>query len=190
MQRVWFGSQAFASAREFNANIGAWNTVSVQDLSSVCADYGRRRALQRARSAGLPCCGTAVVRIADACVPTVTPMCASVFACAFRFARTRIRAANVQALSIGVDRVRFGSQVFSGAVAFNANIGAWNTASVTTLSGVCAAFGRRREPAAGALGRSPMRRGRGAPAAPPMRARACARTRTGPRLRGRPRMYV
>ncbi len=30
-----------------------------------------------------------------------------------------------------------GSQAFSSASAFNANIGAWNTASVTTLSYVC-----------------------------------------------------
>jgi hypothetical protein len=69
---------------------------------------------------------------------------------------------NVRALSVGVDRVRFGPQAFSvpsQLSAFNANIGAWNTASVTTLSYVCADFGRRREPAAGALGRSPMRRG-------------------------------
>ncbi len=38
----------------------------------------------------------------------------------------------------------FGAQAFQGATAFNANIGAWNTASVTSLSYVCAAFGRRR----------------------------------------------
>ncbi len=41
-----------------------------------------------------------------------------------------------------MDRVWFGSQAFYGASAFNANIGAWNTASVTDLLGVCAAFGR------------------------------------------------
>jgi hypothetical protein len=34
---VWFGSQAFKSALAFNANIGAWNTAAVTDLSSVCA---------------------------------------------------------------------------------------------------------------------------------------------------------
>jgi hypothetical protein len=37
-----------------------------------------------------------------------------------------------------VDRVRLGLQAFQGALAFNANIGAWNTASVSTLSWVCA----------------------------------------------------
>ncbi len=44
----------------------------------------------------------------------------------------------------------FGSQAFSSASAFNANIGAWNTASVTTLEAVRAASGPRA-PAAGAL---------------------------------------
>ena len=34
-----------------------------------------------------------------------------------------------------------GSQAFQSASAFNANIGAWNTARVTTLESVCAAFG-------------------------------------------------
>ncbi len=35
--------------------------------------------------------------------------------------------------------VWFGSQVFSGAWTFNANIGAWNTASVLNMADVCAA---------------------------------------------------
>ena len=39
--------------------------------------------------------------------------------------------------------MRLGSQVFVSS-AFNANIGAWNTASVTSLSYVCATFGRWR----------------------------------------------
>ncbi len=42
--------------------------------------------------------------------------------------------------SAGVDRGLLGSQAFSSAAAFNANIGAWNTASVTTLFAVCAGF--------------------------------------------------
>jgi hypothetical protein len=40
--------------------------------------------------------------------------------------------------------VWFGSQAFNRATAFNANIGAWNTASMTTFCSVCAAFGGRR----------------------------------------------
>ncbi len=35
----------------------------------------------------------------------------------------------------------FGAQAFESALAFNANIGAWNTAAVTMLGGVCAAPG-------------------------------------------------
>ncbi len=62
---------------------------------------------------------------------------------------------DVRVLSAGVDDcVRLGSQAFTGAEAFNANIGAWNTASITTLSYVCAAFR-----SADALGRSSMRHG-------------------------------
>ncbi len=45
--------------------------------------------------------------------------------------------------SVGVDRGRLGSQAFNTASWFNANIGAWNTAAVTTLSSVCAAFPAR-----------------------------------------------
>jgi surface protein len=45
------------------------------------------------------------------------------------------------ALSIRADRLRLGAQVFQSATAFNANIGAWNTASVTTLQMVCTAVG-------------------------------------------------
>jgi surface protein len=49
----------------------------------------------------------------------------------------------MRARSVGVDRGWLGAQVFNGASAFNANIGAWNTAAVTTLSYVCAAFSAR-----------------------------------------------
>jgi surface protein len=41
---------------------------------------------------------------------------------------------NVRAFSVGVDRVWLGSQAFSGATAFNANIGAWNVLRVTTYT--------------------------------------------------------
>ena len=33
-----------------------------------------------------------------------------------------------------------GLQAFYGATAFNANIGAWNTASITTMARVCAHY--------------------------------------------------
>jgi hypothetical protein len=49
----------------------------------------------------------------------------------------------VRARSVGVERVRLGSQAFKSASTFNANIGAWNTARTISLSEVCAASGRR-----------------------------------------------
>ena len=57
--------------------------------------------------------------------------------------RARIRADACERLPAGVDRGWLGAQAFNGAPAFNANIGAWNTAAVTTLSNVCAAFSAR-----------------------------------------------
>jgi hypothetical protein len=66
----------------------------------------------------------------------------------------------------------FGAQAFSGASKFNANIGAWNTASVLGMADVCAAPGAAARTMADALGRASMRLGRLCAAAPPMR--ACA----------------
>jgi hypothetical protein len=51
---------------------------------------------------------------------------------------------NARALSVGVDRVWLGSQAFDEATTFNANIGAWNTASMATMSYVCALCHRLR----------------------------------------------
>jgi hypothetical protein len=81
----------------------------------------------------------------------------------------------VRALSVGVDCVWLGSQAFQSASAFNANIGAWNTASVTSLYDVCAASGRRRA-TAGVPGRARPGFDVARPfcaAAPPMRVRMC-----------------
>ncbi len=61
---------------------------------------------------------------------SLTIFCAH--ACACVFIRTRIRAIKCELFPIGVDRVRFGSQAFTSASAFNVDIGAWNTARVTT----------------------------------------------------------
>jgi hypothetical protein len=52
---------------------------------------------------------------------------------------------------------RFGAQAFYSASAFNANIGAWNTASITTLASVCAASDPAARTMADALGRASMR---------------------------------
>ena len=72
----------------------------------------------------------------------------------------------------------FGAQAFISASAFNANIGAWNTAAVTTLASVCAAPGPAARTTADALGRASVRRGRLCAAAPPMRVRVRSRART------------
>ncbi len=75
----------------------------------------------------------------------------------------------------------FGAQAFGAASAFNANIGAWNTAAVTSLSHVCAAFSAQAaRTTADALGRASVRRGPLCAAAPPMCARV--RTRVGTRF--------
>ena len=71
------------------------------------------------------------------------PTCASVCARACAIGRPRIRAETCERLPVGVDRGWLGGQAFQSASAFNANIGAWNTASVTTLFNVCAAFPAR-----------------------------------------------
>jgi surface protein len=67
-----------------------------------------------------------------------------------------------------------GAQAFGSASAFNANIGAWNTASVSNMASVGTAPGPAARTMADALGRASMRRGRLCTAAPPMRVRACA----------------
>ncbi len=54
------------------------------------------------------------------------------------------RRQRVRALPAAIERRGLGSQVFQSATTFNANIGAWNTASVTGLSFVCAASGPAR----------------------------------------------
>jgi hypothetical protein len=72
---------------------------------------------------------------------THAPACC-VRVCVCDWARMHPRR-HLRARSVGVDRGWFGSQAFAFASAFNANIGAWNTARVTTLSQVCAAFPAR-----------------------------------------------
>jgi surface protein len=101
-----------------------------------------------------------------------------------------MRAENVRAPSAGVDRVRLGSQAFRSASAFNADIGAWNTARVTSLSYVCAAFSARaaRHSRRDALGGCSMRRGPLCAAGPPMRAGVGVRSRVGARMRVCPRV--
>ena len=58
-----------------------------------------------------------------------------------RFGGHAVRAETCERLPVGVDRGWLGAQAFRSASAFNADIGAWNTASVSNLIAVCAAFG-------------------------------------------------
>ncbi len=51
-----------------------------------------------------------------------------------------LRAETCEPFASAVHRVLLGAQAFYSASAFNANIGAWNTASVASLSYVCAAL--------------------------------------------------
>ena len=75
-------------------------------------------------------------------------------------------------LAITLKRFQHYARMSEETQAFNADIGAWNTARVTSLPEVCAALGRRMRTAADALGRSSIRRGPLCAAATPMR--ACA----------------
>ncbi len=117
------------------------------------------------------------------------PMCAQV--CVSDWALTH-RRRHMRAPSVGVDRVRLGAQAFQNASAFNANIGAWNTAAVTSLANVCAAFSARaaRQRQQDTLGGSSMRLAPLCAAGPPMRARVCVRRRVGTCMRGCPRVEV
>jgi hypothetical protein len=82
---------------------------------------------------------------------------------------------HLRARSAGVNRLRLGSQAFTFASAFNANIGAWNTASVTTLNWVCAAFSARAARQRGGTRSAGRRSGAGSYSRRDRRcARACA----------------
>ncbi len=93
---------------------------------------------------------------------------ASVRARACAIGRPRIRADTCARLPSASTAGGLGAQAFQSASAFNANIGAWNTASVTTLESVCAALSgpAARHRGRDALGGSSVRRG-------PVCARAC-----------------
>jgi hypothetical protein len=82
----------------------------------------------------------------------------------------------VQAPSIGVDRGLLGSQAFQSASAFNANIGAWNIARVTTLPNVCAAYSARAARHRGGMRSACLRCGAAAVRLGTADARACSRT--------------
>ncbi len=79
---------------------------------------------------------------------------------------------HMRARAFSVDRGWLGAQAFHSAKVFNANIGAWNTARVTTLNQVCAASSARRRATAGGTRSAGVRCGAGRCA---RRRRRCAR---------------
>jgi surface protein len=74
--------------------------------------------------------------------------CVCVRARACAIGRPRIRADTCERFPSASTAGGLGAQAFYYADKFNANIGAWNTASVTTLDQVCAAFSALRRPCA------------------------------------------
>jgi hypothetical protein len=123
--------------------------------------------------------------------PSVYRLCARALVCVCDRG-PRIRADTCERPSVGVDCGWLGAQAFQHTSAFNANIGAWNTASVSNLKAVCAALSglASAPPRRHALNGSTMRHGPlcvvcggGADA----RAHVCVRRRVGTRMRGRPR---
>jgi hypothetical protein len=114
-------------------------------------------------------------RITDACLPHICAhMCARVLArVRVCFLGAHASAPKRAIIFFGGDCVWLGSQAFYKALQFNADIGAWNTACVTSLAGVCLRPAARPS----VLGRSSMMSGTVlCGAAPPMRAGvfACA----------------
>jgi hypothetical protein len=164
----------------YRCKVGACKWVRVCVCANACDRVRSRAGAADALIRGM--CSSALHRRTDQrCGPAThtRPRAASVRArvCVCDWAPTHPHR-TMRARSVGVDRGWFGAQAFDCLSAFNADIGAWNTARVTTLNNVCAAFSaaaarhRRRH----ALGGSSMRRGPLCAAALPMRACVCAQT--------------
>jgi surface protein len=160
-ESVWLGSQAFYQATAFNQNIGAWNTAAMTTMASVCALRHRQcvRSVCFMHSFVLDSfleehmCTTDITEALFGLRPPQPPQSVAPHldgrGPAHRSARTWPTGRCVHSAVIGpsglglMRRVLFesvwlGSQAFFFASAFNAGIGAWNTASVTTMSSVCA----------------------------------------------------
>ncbi len=105
-------------------------------------------------------------------------------ACGCAFGRARNRAEPCKPFPSAWTACGFGSQAFYQASAFNADIGAWSTASVRTLTNVCAAPGPVARHCRRPRTRSAGPRCGAAGCAQRHRRRARARARAGTRLRG------
>jgi hypothetical protein len=100
--------------RSVNGGGDVWSDSGLEHCSSDQHDYGTRRFGRRGGRAGRYC---------------------EIYICVFL--RARVSSPRLRALCAAVDLRLVGSQIFKNG--FNQNIGAWNTASLTTLSRVCAA---------------------------------------------------
>jgi hypothetical protein len=136
-----FGAKAFDGATAFNANIGSWNTASMTTMSTVCALCHRLRVRRG-------CLARLGARRCIACLPSAaadSPACfcraSLILLCFTHFSRVYFAYSVVRKLS---ESVWFGAKAFRGATVFNANIGSWNTASMATMSYVCALCHRLR----------------------------------------------
>ena len=111
------------TAMDRHARMGRyWYTVYTHTLpcTPIVVRAYRRGGHARRTRPGVRACARSL-----SCVPRARPP-----------PRRRVRAPHAAA-----ERRVLGSQAFRSASAFNANIGAWNTARVTSLSTVCAASG-------------------------------------------------
>jgi hypothetical protein len=111
-------------------------------------------------------------------------VCKRARSCGCASGRSRNRAEPCEPFPSAWTACGSGAQAFSSASAFNANIGSWNTARVTSLAYVCAASGSGGAPPRASRTRSagPRCGAAGCARRHRRRARACARGRT--RLRG------
>jgi hypothetical protein len=213
---AWFGSQAFGVASAFNSNIGAWNTARVSDMSMVCPALGRRRATAAhalGRRCGAGRCGRWQMRArirwrsratdtAVRCIcstPTLPPYhCRAYISLRYIFIENRPKTdhrAGPCAHFLLASTARGSARRRSRLRRRSAQTSLRGTPCQSPRCPMYAPFGRRRT-AANALCqcRSSMRGEGGVmllcAAALPMHANVCAHTRTGTRLRGRPRGYV
>ncbi len=135
---AWLASQAFMNAAAFNANIGAWNTARMTRLQSVCAHCHRLRVRRVCLGVG---CGAAWPFCRRPRPTAMHAFCRASLICASLIFGVFFACSVVSKLS---ESAWFGAKAFYYATAFNANIGAWNTARMTTMGYVCALCHRLR----------------------------------------------
>jgi hypothetical protein len=142
-ESVWLGPQAFMNAAAFNANIGSWNTAVMTTMSSVCAHCFTHF------SSIIVCTTDSTESLSGLRQPNRRSCRASRWSSASTSLRTHSARWTLARAMHWTDpsglmrrglleSVWLGPQAFSGATAFNHDIGAWNTAAMTTMASVCA----------------------------------------------------